>query len=294
MKYCSNCGLIIESCDCPMCGYKNFRAKKPGEDSKEGPESPKPIFATVPPKPTMPVERQPVHKNCPKRSVHMLFGGLGSFMIAVSGIILGILPIYLMMQNDWMRFESFGIYLLFIFATILFMAGSGVLIGGLYGLFKHYGSYRGLVAMIFTLISPIILLIFTVIAVENSTYPSYYSSYDYYTIGPELWIGHMFVGIMFILIGMSWRNIYYKIGLDQPNIPVGSMFVAAGLLFMVFMGFTGLPWIMISIAGFSAGVLFFLGRSGTENIQDGRPKWRPQWVPVPDMPPPLPPPINQG
>ena len=274
MTYCSNCGLIIESFDCPMCGYENLRSKKPEK---------------VVNKPR-PVEKQHSHKNCPKNSAHMLFGGIGSFMIAISGIVLGILPIYLAMQNDWMRFESFGIYLLFIFATILFMAGSGVLIGGLYGLFKHYGSYRGLVALIFTLISPIILLIFTILSIENNSY--YSSSYHYYSIGPELWIGHMFVGIMFILIGMSWRNIYYKIGLDQPNVSVGSMFVLAGFMFMIFMGFIGLPWIVISIAGFSAGVLFLLGRTGTESIRDGRSKWRPHWVTIPDLPPPVPPPID--
>ena len=222
----------------------------------------------------------------------MLFGGIGSFLIAISGIILGILPMYLAMQNDWMRFESFGIYLLFIFATILFMTGSGVLVGGLYGLFKHYGSYRGLVALIFTLVSPIILLIFTIIAIENYSSSSYYHSYDYYGIGTELWIGHLFVGIMFILIGLSWRNIYYKIGLDQPNVPVGSMFILAGFLFMVFAGFTGLPWIIISIAGFSSGVLFFLARSGTENIADGRPKYRPYWLNSPEFIPPPPPSID--
>ena len=91
---------------------------------------------------------------------------------------------------------------------------------------------------------------------------------------------------MFILIGISWRNIYYRIGLDQPNLPVGSMFILAGFLFMIFVGMTGLPWIIISIAGFSAGVLFLLARAGTENIPVGRPKWRPHWTSHPTNPPP--------
>ncbi len=288
MTYCSNCGLIIESFDCPMCGHENLKSRKPNK----GAELPKAAPSNGSQKPANAGTKR--HRCNPKKSVHMLFGGIGSFMIAISAITLGILPIYLTMQHDWMRFDSFGIYLLFIFATIMFMAGSGFLVGGLYGLFKHYGSYRGLVAMIFSIVSPVILLIFTIIAIENYSHTSYYSSYSYYEIGAELWIGHLFVGIMFILIGMSWRNIYYKIGFDQPNVPVGSIFVLAGFLFIIFMGFTGLPWILISIAGFSAGVLFFLGRSGTEHIIDGRPRPRYIFPIMPDLPPPLPPPINQG
>ena len=280
MSYCRNCGLEIETFDCPICGYKNYEAKRPVEAKK--PEETK--TNNVHPRHTNNVH--PGHSNCARNSSHMLAGGVGSFMIAVSAIILGILPIYNMMQDGWMWFESFGIYLLFIISTIIFMAGSFILIGGLYGMFKHYGSYQGLVALIFSIISPIILLVFTLIAIRYDYYSiNHYS--DYYQIGQELWIGHLFVGIMFILIGISWRNIYFRVGLDQPNVPVGSMFVLAGVLFMTMFGFFGLPWIIISVAAFSACVLFMLARSGTENIPYGRPKYQPHWfVPISDLPPP--------
>ena len=274
MSYCRNCGLEIETFDCPICGYKNYEAKRPVEPKK--PEETK----------TNNVHSE--HSNSARNSSHMLAGGIGSFMIAISAIILGILPIYSMIQGGWMRFESFGIYLLFIISTITFMAGAFILIGGLFGLFKHYGSYQGLVALIFSIISPLILLVFTIIAITEQSYSSYYNSYSYqyYEIGPELWIGHLFVGIMFILIGISWRSIYLRIGLDQPNVPVGSMFVIAGVLFMVMFGFTGIPWIIISVAGFSASVLFMLARSGTENIPYGRPRYIPHWTAISDLPPP--------
>lgn len=284
MSYCRNCGLIIETFDCPICGYRNYEAKKPvSGEAKPAHEAPKPQ------KEIKTNNAHPRHTHCARNSSHMLAGGIGSFMIAVSAIILGILPIYGMMQDGWMRFESFGIYLLFIISTIIFMAGAFILIGGLYGMFKHYGSYQGLVALIFSIVSPLILMVFTLIAISRESYSSYYNSYSYqyYEIGPELWLGHLFVGIMFILIGISWRNIYFRVGLDQPNVPVGSMFIVAGVLFMVMFGFTGLPWIIISVAGFSASVLFMLARSGTENIPYGRPRYMPHWTtPISDLPPP--------
>ena len=280
MSYCRNCGLEIETFDCPICGYKNYEAKKPVEEKK-----PEKEVKTKNIHPGHADNVHPGHGKCARNSSHMLAGGIGSFMIAVSAIILGILPIYIMIQDDWTYFYSFGIYLLFIIATITFMAGSFILIGGLYGLFKHYGSYQGLVALIFSIISPIILLVFTIIAIRYDYYSiNHYS--DYYQIGTELWIGHLFIGIMFILIGISWRNIYFRIGLDQPNVPVGSLFILAGVLFMVMFGFTGIPWLIISVAGFSACVLFMLARSGTENIPYGRPRYVPYYVPMSDLPPP--------
>ena len=108
----------------------------------------------------------------------MLAGGIGSFLIAISAIILGILPIYGMMQEGWMEFESFGIYLMFIIASIIFMAGAFILIGGLYGMFKHYGSYQGLVALMFSIVSPLVLLVFTIIAISEESYSSYYNHYS--------------------------------------------------------------------------------------------------------------------
>ena len=134
MSYCRNCGLEIETFDCPICGYKNYEAKRPVEAKR--PEEIKENHAH--PENTNNVH--PGHAKCARNSSHMLAGGIGSFMIAISAIILGILPLYTMMQDGWMRFESFGIYLLFIMSTILFMAGAFILIGGLYGMFKHYIS----------------------------------------------------------------------------------------------------------------------------------------------------------
>lgn len=270
MTYCSHCGIIIETYDCPVCGFKNYRPEKPGESAG----SPNPVNEIA------------HHETCPKRSAYMLAGGVGAFIMAVAAIILGILPMYNVMHGGWMSFESEGIYFLFIIASGLFIVGSGILIGGLYGLFKHYGGYQGLVALIFSLVSPMILLIFTILAIEKEIYHySWHYTNEQYSIGPEIWISHIFVGIMFILIGMSWRSINFRIGLEQPNLPVGSLFILAGFLFIVLFGLTGIPWIMISVAGFSACVLFMLGRAGTEKIPSGRPKPKPQWTaPAPDYP----------
>lgn len=263
MSYCRNCGLEIETLVCPICGYGN-----PGENSAG-----KQVDGKKP-------------GNCARNSSHMLAGAVGSFLMAISAVMLGILPLYIMTQESWITFESFGIYLLFIISTMLLMAGSFILVGGLYGLFKHYGSYQALVASIFSIISPVLLMTFTIMGIQGESHSSYHYVYHSYNIGPELWIGHLFMGIMFILIGVSWRDIYFRIGLDQPNVPVGNMYIAAGFLFMVMIGFIGLPWIIISVAGFSAGTLFMLARSGTENIPYGRPRYRPYWVPPWDSPPP--------
>jgi hypothetical protein len=280
MTYCSHCGLIIETYDCPVCGFKNYRPEKPGESAG----LPKPVTAPSSLNSAKPTNEIPHHENCPKRSAHMLAGGIGACIMAIAAIILGILPMYNAMHGGWMSFESEGIYLMFIFATVLFIVGASILMGGLYGLFKHYGGYQGLVALIFSLVSPVILLIFTILAIGKE---SYYSSWHYtsqhYSIGPEIWLGHIFVGIMFILIGMSWRSIYFRIGHEQPNLPVGGLFIFAGFLFIVLFGLTGIPWIMISVTSFAACTLFLLGRAGTENIPAGRAK--PCWnSPIPDLP----------
>ena len=116
MSYCRNCGLEIETFDCPICGYKNYEAKKPVEAKKH---------ACEPAKPEKEIKTNnahpghsnnvhsghsnhvhPGHGKCAKNSSHMLAGGIGSFLIAISAIILGILPIYGMMQEGWMEFES--------------------------------------------------------------------------------------------------------------------------------------------------------------------------------------------
>jgi hypothetical protein len=278
MTYCSHCGLIIETYDCPVCGFKNYRPEKPGESAG----LPKPVPASN--SSANPSCEIAPHENCPKKSNYMLAGGIAAFIMAVAAIILGILPIYNGMHGGWMRFQSEGIYFLFIFASVLFIVGASTLIGGLYGLFKHYGGYQGLVALIFSLVSPVILLIFTILSIEKETYSySWHYTSEHYSIAPEIWIGHIFVGIMFILIGMSWRSINFRIGFEQPNLTVGGLFIFAGFLFIVFFGLTGIPWIMISVASFAACTLFLLGRAGTENIPAGRAK--PCWnAPHPDLP----------
>jgi hypothetical protein len=45
---------------------------------------------------------------------------------------------------------------------------------------------------------------------------------------------------------------------EEPNVTVGSLFMIAGLMFILFLGFFGIPWVVISIAGFGAAVLFWI------------------------------------
>ncbi|MDO9537331.1 MAG: hypothetical protein Q7J68_03325, partial [Thermoplasmata archaeon] len=85
MTYCSHCGLIIETYDCPVCGFKNYRPEKPGEIV------PKKIPVPNLSEPVMPVHDIAYSHNCPKKSAHMLAGGIGAFIMAIAAIILGIL-----------------------------------------------------------------------------------------------------------------------------------------------------------------------------------------------------------
>ena len=73
-------------------------------------------------------------------------------------------------------------------------------------------------------------------------------------------INTRFAGILLILMGVSWRQARYRFGWEEPNRPVGTLFIISGIMFILFLGFFGIPWVIMSVAGFSAGTLFFIAR----------------------------------
>ena len=90
------------------------------------------------------------------------------------------------------------------------------------------------------------------------------------------------LAFLMIILGMTWRSIWFKVGVDHPNMPVGGLFMFSGFLFIVGFGFFGLAWIAVMVASFAMGVLFHLGRSGADTITEGRPRQR--WIVPPPMP----------
>jgi hypothetical protein len=70
----------------------------------------------------------------------------------------------------------------------------------------------------------------------------------------------MYIGIMFLIIGLAWRRIDYSSGNQRPHLSVGNFYMISGLLFLLFFGFGGVPWVIISVTTISAGVLFVIAK----------------------------------
>lgn len=243
MTYCQSCGLLIETVDCPICGHNNYSGPQP---SQGGPAVSGPVATE--------------EYAYTGRSVHFVVGGVGACLLGLAATILAIIPLYNLMEGNLWSFESHNIYIIYISSTMLFLAGCGLQMFGLYGLYRHYGSYVGLVTLLYSAVAPIILLVMTLLAIETSSYHYYQYSHLDYDIKATLWIGHLFIGILLILMGVSWRQAKYKFGWEEPNRPVGTLFIISGIMFITFLGFVGIPWVIMSVAGFSAGTLFFIAR----------------------------------
>jgi hypothetical protein len=117
-----------------------------------------------------------------------------------------------------------------------------------------------LVAMIFSILAPVILMVVTLGSIEGYYWDSYYYVDSAYQVHGTLWVGHLYVGIMFFICGMAWRRLDYRIGWDEPNLTVGNLYIISAILFLLFFGFAGIPWVIISIAAISTGVLFIIAK----------------------------------
>jgi hypothetical protein len=275
MTYCQNCGLIIETFDCPICGHRNYRAPPP-PDEPTGPQA-IPVGAGK-----SPAGRNGTARNegaarrnwsAPRsgsngrrngRSNLLAIGGLGAIIMGLAATFLAIIPLYGIMDGEFMRFESDLTYVFIIFSTLLFVTGCALQGLGLYGLYRYYGSYIGLVAMIFSILAPVILAVITLGAIESYTWGSYSYVTTAYDVHGTLWVGHLYVGIMFFITGLAWRRLDYRLGWDQPNLTVGNLYLISAILFLLFFGFAGIPWVIISATAMCAGVLFLIAKPGIE------------------------------
>ncbi len=264
MKYCQNCGLLLESFVCPIFGHQNWGPPKGKKDStwprngvkvenKPQPLPPKHPRASM-------VAGPPGFTGLRNGNSFLLFGGAGAFMVGLAATILAVIPLYGITEGNFMEFEGGFTYGTLILSTILLMGGCILLGLGLFGLYRHFGSYTGLVALIFSIVAPVIMFVLTLDAIEQ--YSPYYQYYYYtstrYSIAGTIWVGHVFLAIMFILIGMAWRRADFMINWEEPNKTVGNLFIIAGFMFILFFGFLGIPWVVVSVAGFSAAVLFWI------------------------------------
>jgi len=259
MTYCVDCGIMLDSYDCPICGCRNFKPQKPGEKRKPAPKPDKVSTAELPLPPTA-GSLHAAEAAYSKRPMPLMAGFTGSFLLGISAIILGLVPMYNAIEGDVWSFESSLLYFLYIAGTFIFLIGSAVLAVGFYGLYKEYGSNLSLTVMIFNLVSPLILLIFTVAAIHHEAYVGYNYSHAFYEIGISLWLGHLYVGIMFITMGLALRNLEFKLGVNGANIPVGSTFVVAGTMFILFMGIPGFAWIVVSVAAIVMATHFIIAK----------------------------------
>jgi hypothetical protein len=172
--------LELESFVCPICGKVNYGPPKGKKGDSRWPlRDEEPIKKTQP----QPVQHRmatmvagpPGFSGLRNGNSFLLFGGAGAFMIGLAATILAVIPLYGLADGNFMEFEGDLTYGAFILSTILLMGGCILLGLGLFGLYRHFGSYIGLVALIFSIIAPVILFVLTVDAIEQ-----YAPNYQYW------------------------------------------------------------------------------------------------------------------
>lgn len=236
----------MDKYDCPVCGFMNFKPKKPGEEKS--------------PVPTPNPEFRPRHTYPPKPSA-MVAGGIGSYMLAISSILLGILPLLNWVdEGNPLSFSSYWMFLLFVIAAIMFVISCSILLAGFYGFFKYYKSSLALATIVFIILGATMMLLFTILSLNIETSSSYRYSYTYYEMSMTIWGGHIFAGIMAIFMGVSFLIIGKRIGFRGASYAAGTIFIVAGCMLIGLLGFIGVAWFMLAAAGFIAGTLFLIAK----------------------------------
>ncbi|MCK5037903.1 MAG: hypothetical protein KAS16_02280 [Thermoplasmata archaeon] len=261
MSYCQNCGLIIDRYDCPMCGYLNYKAKKPTEKQDE-------VQATCADHPDPGQEYPECFLERPRpKSHYFITGAVGIFILGIASMLLGIIPLFnLINDGEIFRFESSWLFLLYMIATFIFVLGCIISVVGFFGFFRHFRSWTGLAVFIYGMIAPILLLLFSLISINESHSSYYYSGYyRYYSIGMELYAGHLAVGALVIMMGISFIMVRKRLDANV-SLVAGILFIISGSMLISFLGMIGVGWIMLAVACFVGGSVFIIS-NGNGNVQ---------------------------
>ncbi len=245
MTYCSNCGIIIETVKCPVCGYLTREPEKPGEERD-----------------SQPAQGHALGKVESHKHPQLTYGGVGFLMFSISAMILGVLPVVNWANNGSpLMMDSIYVYVIMLVATITIAIATYPVVSGFYGIFKHYKSYFSIVAMVFAIIGPVILLTFSLLAIDINTHDSwYYGSYTSYELSFVLWFGHMFMGLGAIIMGIALILARCRLGFKGTAIGTGTMMIISGGMLIGFLGFIGIGWFMFSISCILAAILLFIAK----------------------------------
>ena len=195
-------------------------------------------------------------------------GAVGAILVGIMSVIIGITTLYMILnwelESEWMA--------LLVISTLIFMVGCIIMGVGFLGFSRSYSSHFGVVALIFSIIAPVLLLIFTIYSFEY-----YYHYYDYYWGGGYsesyyyleswiLWLGHVMVGVMLILMGVSSLLIGKHTGKRGVSIAAGVLLIVSGGMSIGALGLIGVAWFLLSAAAFVQAGLF-LGAPGRSKLK---------------------------
>ena len=169
-------------------------------------------------------------------------GAGGSIMVGISAIFIGIFTFLAVISG-----ELGGVtFFISAISILIFWIGCGGMSDGYYGFFKLYKSYFGIVAMIFGILSPIFFIICSVMAVN----------YDDNINEITLWIGHIFIGVMCILMGNSTLLTIKHTGKRVVCIAAGTLLIISGGMFIGLLGLVGVAWFLLAVGAFVQAAVF--------------------------------------
>jgi hypothetical protein len=207
-------------------------------------------------------------------------GAIGSFFIAGVAILLGLMTLNILTNNFGMAFASDLIFIMFIVSTMMFLVACVIKCIGYYGFFSAYGSSFGIVSLVIGVIAPLFLWIFTFMGINY--HDRFYFNGGLYHIEMQVWLGHLFVGVMLILMGISFILVRDFTNLSGASVAAGTLLIFAGALFIAGLGLYAVAWFILAAGEIAAGMVFAFARLPAANppsppVEIGRPSTFPQW-----------------
>ena len=204
---------------------------------------------------------EPEEEPEPGRPGTFTAGAVGAVLVGIMSVIIPLLSIYVMFF-DYDFDEIYYAYIIIsTISMIIFMVGSIIMGIGYLGFSRTYKSHMGIVAMIFSIISPVLLLITNLFAYDYDIYDGYG-----YSAILLLWLGQIMLGVMLILMGTSTLLIGKHTEQRGRSIAAGVLLIISGGMFIGFLGIFGVAWFLLCAAAFVQAAVF-LGAPGISKLK---------------------------
>lgn len=131
-------------------------------------------------------------------------------------------------------------FIIAIVGSIAFLIGSTIAAFGYYGIYLAYGTWMGMVSLIFIVLTTIFLSICTVLPViqpagyENTVW--FYIDWQTFEITIFYWLGLAMLGITNLLCGLTFLLMRRETGLAELSLLNGIILIAAGSFFASYFG----------------------------------------------------------